>query len=165
MLLRAPAFSFHPALLNVVCTAISPAAAAVSFLQAFVGGRATSGLVMAALRCLSKGALRQNLSGLRQSTSIYVMIAALIVLTSCLIAGVLLPKLGPQIEAMNQLNTTGVCVCACRPAFYACAKGFLGGLIRQECFVQSARLDQIIPHMLNVQPCSSQHGSRLTAAH
>lgn len=71
-------------------------------LQAFVGGRATSGLVMAALRCLSKGALRQNLTGLRQSTSIYVMIAALIVLTSVLIAGILLPRLAHQIEAMNK---------------------------------------------------------------
>jgi hypothetical protein len=75
-------------------------------LQAFVGGRATSGLVMAALRCLSKGALRQNLAGLRQSTSIYVMIAALIVLTSVLIAGVLLPRLCPQIEAMHKPTGT-----------------------------------------------------------
>lgn len=90
--------------------------------QAFVGGRATSGLVMAALRCLSKGALRQNLSGLRQSTSIYVMIAALIVLTSCLIAGVLLPKLAPQIEAMNQINTTGVYMYVCALGF-CCAQG------------------------------------------
>jgi hypothetical protein len=61
---------------------------------------------MAALRCLSKGALRQNLAGLRQSTSIYVMIAALIVLTSVLIAGILLPKLGPQIEAMHKPTGT-----------------------------------------------------------
>lgn len=67
-----------------------------------MGGRATSGLVMAALRCLSKGALKQNLTGLRQSTSIYVMIAALIVLTSVLIAGILLPRLAHQIEAMNK---------------------------------------------------------------
>lgn len=57
---------------------------------------------MAALRCLSKGALKQNLTGLRQSTSIYVMIAALIVLTSVLIAGILLPRLGSQIEAMHK---------------------------------------------------------------
>lgn len=57
---------------------------------------------MAALRCLSKGALRQNLSGLRQSTSIYVLIAALIVLASVLVAGILLPRLGPQIEALNK---------------------------------------------------------------
>lgn len=88
-------------------------------LQAFVGGRATSGLVMAALRCLSKGALRQNLTGLRQSTSIYVMIAALIVLTAVLIAGVLLPRLAPQIEAMHK--PTGVllvaaALCGVQPA-------------------------------------------------
>lgn len=57
---------------------------------------------MAALRCLSKGALRQNLTGLRQSTSIYVLIAALIVLTAVLIAGVLLPKLAAQMEALNK---------------------------------------------------------------
>lgn len=57
---------------------------------------------MAALRCMSKGALSQNLSGLKQSTFIYVLIAAMIVFTAVLIAGILLPKLGPQIEQLKE---------------------------------------------------------------
>jgi hypothetical protein len=57
---------------------------------------------MAALRCVSKGALKQNLSGLKQSTFIYVLIAAMIVFTAFLIAAVVLPRLAPQIEQFKE---------------------------------------------------------------
>jgi hypothetical protein len=57
---------------------------------------------MAALRCLSKGALSQNLAGLKQSTFIYVLIAAAIVFAAVIISGVVLPRLEPQIEALRE---------------------------------------------------------------
>jgi hypothetical protein len=57
---------------------------------------------MAALRCVSKGALQQTMSGLRQSTSIYVLIAALIVLTAMLITTFLLPRLAAQVDALKK---------------------------------------------------------------
>jgi hypothetical protein len=70
--------------------------------QAFIAGKATSGLTMASLRVLSKGVMPQTLSGLRLSTVMCISIAGALVLSCFLISALLLPKLKKQIEGMQE---------------------------------------------------------------
>jgi hypothetical protein len=71
------------------------------YLQAFIAGKATSGLTMASLRILSKGVMPQTLSGLRLSTVMCISIAGVLVLCCFLIAAIVLPRLKQQIADMQ----------------------------------------------------------------
>jgi hypothetical protein len=71
-------------------------------LQAFIAGKATSGLTMASLRVLSKGVMPQTLSGLRLSTVMCVSIAGALVLCCFFLSALLLPKLKKQIVDMQE---------------------------------------------------------------